>query len=288
MRQRIIFTLAAILSVAAMVLSMPKPTSAMTVAFDKGKSDCNAVELGITLTYSQDDTAESDLRDFFQLEVYDNSNGVQLVSIKESITHNQSPFFWQTGRLTGAIDPRSLYRIEMWDLDAAGNKLRRIARVYLQCSTQNMWHDVPMQVTPPPTSTVYAPITCYSRVPVWTTNRAPENGAVIFQWAYGPDRSHQEFHISAAEVKKGDTLDLSEVHVPCGVYLRLYFQPDSTKLVYYMPSQYWPHDVYGTPTQQNTLGPIYHTFFPLNGPNRYATPSPTPKPTVTPTATATP
>jgi hypothetical protein len=274
--------------VAAMVLSMPKPTSAMTATIDKGKSDCSAAELGITLTYSQDDTTDADLRDYFQLEIYDNNTGGQLVSIKESITHNQSPFFWQTGRLTGAIDPRSLYRIELWDLDAGGNKLRRIERVFLQCSTQNMWRDTPPQLTPPPTTTVYPAMTCTARVPIWTTNRAPENGAVIFQWAYGSDRSYQEFHISAAEVKKGDTFDLSEVEVPCGVYLRLYFQPDSNKLVYYMPSQYWPHDVYGTPTTQGQVGPIYHTFFPLNGPNRYATTTPTPKPTVTPTVTATP
>ena len=285
MRQRILYFVAAILAVAAAVLAIPQRASALSATVDKGKSDCGAVELGITLTYSKDDTAGSDLRDFFLLEVYDNGNNALLVNVKESITQQQSPFYWQTGRLTGAIDPRSLYRIEVWDTDEGGAKQRRTARVYLQCSTQNMWEDNPPAITPQPSQPV---VNCTSRTPIWTTNHAPEKGAVIIQWTYGKDRNSQEYHLGVIPIEVGTTLDMYEIQAPCSVYLRLYYQPDSTKLIYYMPSQFWPHDLYGTINQQGALGVIYHTFFPLNGPVRGATSTPLPTATKLPTITPTP
>src|SRR5438552_2227265 len=99
MRQRILIALVAIAGVAAILQAIPHHASAIAAGVDKGKSDCNALELGITLTYSHDDTGG--LRDDFLLEVYDNGNNVLVASVSESITQQQSPYYWQTGRLAG-------------------------------------------------------------------------------------------------------------------------------------------------------------------------------------------
>jgi hypothetical protein len=291
MRQRILFALAAVIAVAGAVLAIPQRASALSATVDKGKSDCNAIELGITLIYRVDDSAGSDQRDYFRLEVYDNANNNQFSVIKESITQQQSPFYWQTGKITGSIDPKSLYRIDVYDTDEAGNTLRRIERVYFQCSTQNMWRDAPPAVTPAPSNqppSNLPAVSCWSWTPIWTTNRAPEKGAVIFTYAYQKERGAQEVHLQVALVNKGDTIDYSQIEAPCGVYLRLYYQPDSTKLIYYMPSQFWPHDLYGTIATQGAVGVIYNTFFPLNGPARNATATPLPTATKVVTLTPTP
>jgi|GEM_PF-2559180 len=295
MRRRMVMTFAASLALAAAVLlAEVRPTEALSATIVKGKSDCASIELGITLVYNQDDTGGSDLRDHFKLEIYDKDLGHLIAQIKESILQEQSPFYWQTGRIPGATYQGD-YRIEMWDTNDKGEKLRRIDQAYLQCSTQNMWRDFPVETTPRYED--YPAITCYSRIPIWTTNGAPEKGAVIINYTFGTERTDQEWQITTLTVNPGDTLDNTEVSVPCGTYIRIYYQPDSTKLLYYMPSQYWPHNLYGSLNDANSLGPIYNTFFPLNGPLRgnatytptatSATWTPTPSGTP-PTATPTP
>lgn len=275
MRRRMVLALAAMIFVASLLLATPRPTNALSAYVSKGKSDCASFELGITLTFNHDDTGDAEVRDHFLLEVYDADLGHRIANIRESITQEQSPFYWQTGRIPGATWQGD-YRIEMWDTDDKGNKQRRIDHAYLQCSTQNMWRDFPVPITPEYKE--YPEITCYSRTPLWTTNGAPEKGAVIVEYTWGPERPAEEFHLYTIPVEPGQTFDHREIDVPCGTYLRLYFQPDSTKILYYMPSQYWPHDVYGTYTSNHGLGPVYHTFFPLDGPVRGATATPTPQP----------
>lgn len=288
--RRLILALAALLAVSMSVLTMPRETQAMEAWIEKGKTDCQSVELAITLTYSWDDTPSTENRDFFKLEVYDATNNKLLAHIEESITQEQSPFYWQTGRINGTAlagkDEKALYRIEMWDTDDKGEHKRRIDQIFVQCETQNTWRDDPVPLQTPVGG--FPQIDCHARAPIYTTNGAPEPGAVIVQWTFGTARTDPEYHLQTIPVARGDVFTNMEIFAPCGTYLRLYFQPDSNKLLYYMPSQFWPHDLYGTADKDFEVGPIYHTFFPLDGPTRAeltATSTPTPAPTATLTPT---
>ena len=190
MRQRLLIAAAAAVYIAATLLSTPYKAHALEAWIEKAKSDCASMEAGITLTYSHDDTGDSEDRDYFKLEIYDATKGQLIAHIEESILQEQSPFYWQTGRIEGATYQGD-YRIEMWDTDDKGKKQRRIDQAFLQCSTQNTWRDKPTGITPdagdfPP------PITCFSRTPLYTTNTAPEAGAVIIEWTYGTTRTDQE------------------------------------------------------------------------------------------------
>lgn len=279
MRRRLIIGSIALIYLISSLVVPSQETHALMAWLEKAKSDCKSVEAAVTLTYSQDDTGASDRSDHFKLVIFDGAKGTWLAEIKESILQEQSPFYWQTGRIE-ATSSNGLYRIEVWDTDDQGGKQRIIEQVYLQCQTQNTWRADPVPVTP--RADGFA-ITCYSRTPFYSTNGAPEKGAVLVMWTFGKERTDQEYHLQTIPVERGTTFDMFEVRTPCSTYLRLYFQPDSTKLLYYMPSQYWPHDLYGTADQDFEVGPIYHTFFPLDGPVRGATA--TPVPTVAPTAT---
>ncbi len=284
MRRRLVFGLIAALYLAGVLLIPQKGTQALSAAFEKGKSDCASIDAAITLVYTTDDTGASDYRDFFKLVIFDGTKGHYMAEIAESITQDQSPFYWQTGRIPAAAYD-GLYRVEVWDTDDKGNKQRVIEQVYLQCQTQNTWRDWPVPITPLPGPV----IACYSRTPIYTTNGAPEGGAVIVMWSYGKSRTEAEYHLQTIPVGYGFTFDMMEIQAPCSTYLKLYFQPDSTKLLYYMPSQYWPHDMYGAAPLDFQVGPIYHTFFPLDGPLRGVTPAPTSSiPTTAPSATPTP
>ena len=294
MPRRLLMGTLAALTILTAVLAAVTPSLALSAWFAKGKSDCSSVDSAITLTYTHDDTGDDEDRDHFRLELYDNFTGTLLASIDESITREQSPFYWQTGRLIAAVtlpeekikkkEGRGIYRIEVWDTDDKGNKVNRVEHVFLQCETNESWREDPPHVTQevnvPPS------IECYARMRVYTTNRAPEDGAIVVQWTLGPSRDEDiEYHLYSIPVSRGDTFDGDqELNVPCGQYIRLYYQPNSTKLLYYLPSQYYPHDLYGSELDENDVGPIYHTFFPLDGPSRNATatPSPTPSPSPSP------
>jgi hypothetical protein len=283
MRRRMIIGLAALLYVAAALIQPPRQATALEAWIEKGKSDCASIEVAVTLLYTRDDTGAEGNRDFFKIVLYDGTLGHFLYEIPESITDEQSPFYWQTGRIpTAAYD--GLYRVEMWDTDDHGNRQRMIDQAYVQCQTQNNWRASPPGITPAAVPDDHYEVTCHSRTPLYTTNGAPEPGVVIMVWTLGTERGTTEYHLQTIPVNTGDMFDGLEFSVPCDVYLRVYYQPDSTKLLYYMPSQYWPHDLYGTADHEFEVGPIYHTFFPLNGPVRGATSTPTPSiPTVTPT-----
>src|SRR5688572_14227273 len=135
-KPRMIIMLAALLVSALGSLAVPREASALEAFVVKGKSDCNSLELAITLTYSIDDTGGDDERDHFMLEVYDHRNKNWLTSIKESILQEQSPFYWQTGRInvpaSFTTDPNGdknndgMYRLEMWDISDRGEKQRLI------------------------------------------------------------------------------------------------------------------------------------------------------------------
>jgi len=280
-----IIGLIALLYAAGLLLGRPPAAMALEAYIEKGKSDCASVEVAVTLIYSHDDTGAPENRDMFKLVVYDGTTGAQLYEIAESISQDQSPFYWQTGRIPTAAY-NGLYRVEMWDTDDKYVRQRRIDQVYVQCQTQNNWRANPVPLTAAVVPDEHYQVTCYSRMPLYSTNGAPETGVVIVMWTLGTQRNESsvEYHLQTIPVEPGDTLDGEEIRTPCSTYIRVYFQPDSTKLLYYMPSQYWPHNLYGTADHDFELGPVYHTFFPLNGPVRGATPTPTPSiPTVTPT-----
>ncbi len=272
MRRRMTIALLGVIALAAALLAQPRETRALETWIEKGKTDCKSVELGITLTYSRDDTGATGNEDFFRLEIYDATSGQLLAQISESILQEQSPFYWQTGSIPAAAlagyQEKALYRIEMLDTDDKGGNIRLIDQVFLQCDTQNTWRKDPVPLQTPVGG--IPDIQCYSRVPMYSTNGAPEKGVVIVQWTYGTSRTDVEYHLQTIPVERGSLFNHEEIQAPCSTYLRMYFQPDSTKLLYYMPSQYWPHNLYGTVAGNAALGPVYHTFFPLDGPSREA------------------
>src|SRR5688500_4045549 len=98
-KTRMDIVIAALFFAAAVLLAVPCEGSALSAFVNKGTSDCKSLELAITLTYSNDDTAGAENRDHFLLEIYDRESGKWLTAIKESILQEQSPFYWQTGRI---------------------------------------------------------------------------------------------------------------------------------------------------------------------------------------------
>jgi hypothetical protein len=188
-------------------------------------------------------------------------------------------------------------------------------QVHYECSTGISWRGGDVEgagsihtLEPPDgVASKNPPFGCGVEMPIFTTNQAPESGAVIITWSGVPDRDDvyfQEYHWRTIEVAAGDyfngvpggepTPEEDWFHVPCGVYLWLYYQPDSTKILYHMPSQHWPDRPFGAYMLERELPEPYHTFFPLDGPPRTdvdAPPSPTPRPmtpTPTPDGTTTP
>ncbi len=308
--RRVVLGLLAAIVVLGVILSVNvQPTQALQAHIYKIKSDCNSVELGITLVWRKADNDQG--QDRFRLMVFQREVWAPiqpLYQIDEGITENQSPFSWVTHRIP-APTHRGRYTIEVWDLDWAGNPFQLIDQVHYECSNNVSWRGGTIDGgpgryrTPDPTqAALNAPPfgTCEAWMPLYTTNRAPESGAIILVWSGLPRRDAPEFHWRTIPVAQGDyfTGEWVKGHmfkVPCGVYIRAYFQPDSTKLLYQMPSQYWPDRSYGVPMQADSTGPSYHTVFPLNGPPRTdegapptATPrpvTPTPVPTITPTPT---
>jgi hypothetical protein len=283
MRRRIMLLALTVVTVISGVLATPRPAQALRAWYYKGVSDCASIAAGITLIYSTDDTVGDDEhRDYFQLEVYDGTLGHELAHIEESITEEISPFNWVTHRIEAA-SYNGLYRFEVWDTNANGDRLRLVEEAYYQCNTGNSWR-------PPsderPDDPEMPNVECYMRVPLYSTNTAPEPGVIVMMWTYSAERPGPEYHLATRPVAKGDSLDELEVRAPCGTYLRLYFVPDSTRLLYSMPSQYYPHSPYGVPEgEPESVAPSYNTVFPFNDLPRDVTPSPTPTETPTPTPT---
>ncbi|HEC23663.1 MAG TPA: hypothetical protein ENI95_12190 [Chloroflexi bacterium] len=287
MRRRMlsILLLAALLSLITLI--RPRPARALQAWFTKGASDCASIAASITLVYQTDDSTTGEHRDNFRLEIYDGTLGHIMASVNESITQEQSPFYWVTHRIEAA-SYNGLYRIEVWDTDGNGDRVRLVEQAYYQCNTGNSWRTLnPIDENPN-----IPEVTCYARVPLYTTNTAPEPGVIIMMWTYSEERPAPEYHLATRPVQPGDSLDNIELRAPCGTYLRLYYMPDSTRLLYSMPSQYYPHSLYGVPTSPpggpEVLAPAYYPFFPFDGLPRNVTPSPTPEATATPEPTATP
>jgi len=272
MNRRILISLVALVAVGAVLAMQVRRAAAIQTFVEKAKSDCQSIEAAITLIYNRDDVGDAAVqRDYFALIVKDDQFGQQLYRIDESITDRQTPWYWQTGRLETAAY-NGVYNLQLWDTDDKGTLVHLIESYKYDCKTRNFWWD---------TTTIYRdPVvprpSCILGVPVYTTNLAPEDGAVIFTWSGDPDYEALHFHIDTVRVSAGEGFDHRYFPVPCGVYLKLYYQPDSTKQIYLMPSQYWPHDAYGTPNSETDPKTVYYTFFPLDGPVRPPTPTPGP------------
>jgi len=252
MRSRAWIPLAALILAAAATLARPAHAIQTHVVGVSGP--CGAISASVTLVHIHDD---GNGEDRFWFRVFEANTANLLVQIDESISRAESPFYWQTGPLA-ASSANGLYRVELWDLDGEGKPIRQVEQVYYQCLTGAAWRpneDFEQDEEIPP-------ITCTARVPVWSTNTAPEPGAVIAVWSYGRNLTDDEFHVATIPVRTGDRLREAGLIAPCGVYVRLYFQPDDTQERLFLRSQYHPHDNYGTPTRHNALAPWYTTRFP--------------------------
>jgi len=306
MRRRIWYGLLALMVFAAALAAglRPQPVEALRGHIAKIKSDCNSVELGITLVWTTSDNNQGE--DRFRLYVYEREASIPAVPRfvqDEAIVRDQSPFYWVTHRIN-APTFRGRYTVELWDLDKNGNPSNMVDQVHYECSLNASWRGTAESVggivrTLDMTGAAnLAPpfANCEMYMPLYTTNQAPESGAVLVMWSGGPDREYLEYHWATIPVAAGDYFNgkdnRSYIRVPCGVYIRVYFQPDSTKLVFQMPSQYWPNSSYGTGMQDGKTLQSYHTVFPLDGPPRTdpeAPPTSTPRPvTPTPLPSATP
>ncbi len=262
---RAILLIAAFILLALATLIRPSSAYALQTHISSVTSDCNAIQVSTTLIYTHDDGYG---RDHFQLAVYDGIEGHLLGAINAFLEQGQSPYFWEP-TLLPVLTTEGLYRVELWDTDAASQRIRRIEQVYHQCLTGASWRpDDAIEDDPDlphPSCSVW--------VPVYTTNTAPEPGAVLAVWTYGYAPTDPHYYAGTFEVEPGQALTNAPVLAPCGVYVKVYFQPDSTKQLYFMESQYHPGDFYGTTTVDGALDLPYHTTFPL-----IVTPTPEPEP----------
>lgn len=262
MRRRILILLAVLVVIGLLVFVRPTTGHAAQAWVHDLKSDCQTLSAGITMSFITDDGGN---KDYFRIELYDDTNGGLITGWNLSVRRDQSPYYWETGPLLGAAE-EGLYRMELFDVDAAGNKQRYIDQVYHSCITGASWRsNNPIDDDP----NIPNP-TCYLWMPIYTVNTAPDDGTVMVMWSQQESSDWQaiNFHAATISVAKGDRLEGRYIQVPCGVYVKVFYQFDSTNLVYFMPSQYQPGD-YGTPNDgrldinpADTNSPSYHTAFP--------------------------
>lgn len=308
MRRRILIILSGLIGAAlAFTLAIrPEPAHALQAAINKVKGDYGSVEAGITLIWENAD--DSARRDWFRLKVYASgqTSATPIAQFDEKISPAQSPFYWNTHRIP-AISTNGRYIVELWEIDKNGTEFFMIDQVVHDSFAHLSWRGGEIQGiagthTLPPPQEDQIPLYpgCSMYMPIYTTNMAPESGAVLVVWTGNPDHDDGErdenvwytFQVAKGDYFTGHDAKGHVIPVPCGLYIRLYFQPDSTQALYLMPSQYWPAE-YGTGMLPNKTLMSYHTLFPLDGPVRTdaeAQPTSTPRPstpTPLPTATAT-
>jgi len=256
-----IMSLIAVAVLGMMLAASAQPAHALQAWISKVKSDCGSIQAEISLVWDHDDGGG---KDRFRLELYDYTTGALMATFNEEISQNQSPWFWQTHRMVYTAS-RWHYKLEMWDIDQNGKKERLLDTVIHHCADGATWR--PDDFREPVAKEPATDWDCYAWVPFNTTNVAPETGSLTLVYSYGPEFEDVDYFQKTWRINAGDYLEdtLDNAAVPCGVYIKLYYQPDSTKQIYYMPSQYWPGDAYGTPTEHDMWGVTYHTVFPLNG-----------------------
>jgi len=255
MRLRIVGLFLGILA-AALLMSGPHVFAMQSYIGGLSNSNCTTISAEVTLNHTNDDGGGNDR---YWFRVFDGNSADLLVHLDQTINRSASPYFAQIGPLPAA--PKSgLYRVEVWDVDAQNNPIRAVDQVFNQCGTNNSWRTG--ESFPQPVDPEIPQITCHSYMPIYSVNFVPRPGAVIAVWSYGKLRTDDEFLVNTWRVKKWDRLYESRVQVPCGVYVRLYYQPDDTKELIFLRSQYHPNDDYGTPAQEGKLAPWYTTAFP--------------------------
>ncbi|NDJ53606.1 MAG: hypothetical protein GYB68_11050 [Chloroflexi bacterium] len=271
MRRYVLMTVMALaIALGGFAITPPQDAGSLNVFIAKMKSDCSSIRFGVTLVYQRDDDGFQ--KDWFLVQVYDQVGGGRYAEFVQGIEEGESPFFWVSPRVEGA-PLKSKYRIEIYDLDGDGNILGLIDRVYYDCVTGDSWRDEDPDFWTDETKDQN--ITCYTTHGIYTTNTASEDGNVMVMWSYSKDEGAEKFLVESIFVEQGKGLDEVYVDPPCNVYIWLYFQPLSDNRLYYMPSQYWPHDHYGTGEIFDVgVNPMYNTFFPFDGPVRTPTPFP--------------
>jgi hypothetical protein len=255
--------IAALIALAGLFFAHTQRVNALQAHINKVKSDCASVEAQITLLYSRDDEPDkTENRDYFKLVVVDETTNASTADKPESITDEQTPYYWNTGTISTAVTA-GLYNLEMWDVNNVGDFQNRLESYVYDCTTGEGYFDVAEHDIP----TEIPEYTCQTNVPVYTTNVAPENGALVITWSYdGQQYEDQDWHVETRRVVAGQGFNMDTFPVPCFAWVKLYYQPDSTKQIYLMPSQYWPHGAYGAGSIDGGVDPNhYHTFFPLDG-----------------------
>lgn len=256
MRARVLVPLLGLFALTLLLLSMPRPAYAIQTHVNRVSGACGSISAEVTLVHISDDGSAEDK---YWFRIFEGETAAELVHIEESLARSESPLYWQTGPFA-VTSANGLYRIELWDVKADGSLRGPIETVFYQCLTGASWR--PNQAYPQDPE--IPDITCHVQVPVWSTNGAPEPGALIAIWSYGRSQTDDEFFVYSMHLNRGDRLRLSNpgLTAPCGVYVRLYFQPDDTRELIYLESQYHPHDNYGTPDEDGARGPWYTTTFP--------------------------
>jgi hypothetical protein len=217
--------------------------------------DCSTVQINSSLIWDTDDGGGYD---YFRIEIYNEDDGSLITGFDERLTRKQSPWFWRTHAIdtVGATN----YRIEMWDIGATGKKYLLVDRVLYSCSTDTLVRpDNKLQFSPE------EPLSggCRSWVDVYSTNVAPEDGIITVTYTFTSWYDTPHYFWTVFPIEEGERLvEQDELAMPCGVYARIYYQPDSTKQIYYLPAQYWPQGAYGTASELGQRAPRYYTVFP--------------------------
>lgn len=214
--------------------------------------NCQSVQVAAALVYTHNDLLAND---YFKIVVLDAKTSEQRGVIAGSVAQAHSPTLFESASLP-ASSTDGTYIVEVWDTNATGDRIRRLDRVVYQCLTGASWRDSTVMDDDPEVPDPK----CLAWIPVHAVNTVPEDGALLAVWTYGKAATDPHYFVAAFEVVKGQPFDVI-IDAPCGVYLKLYFQPKSTKQLYFLESQYHPHDLYGTPDYAS-YGPSYHMAFP--------------------------
>jgi hypothetical protein len=226
MRARVFVLLLGFFALSLALLSMPRPAYAIQTHVNKVSGACGSISAEVTLLHISDDGGAEDK---YWFRIFEGETAVELVHVEESLARAESPFYWQTGPFA-VSSANGLYRSSWMSKPMA--RRGPIETVFYQCLTGASWR--PNESYPQDPD--IPDITCHVQVPVWSTNGAPEPGALIAIWSYGRSQTDDEFFVDSMHLNRGARLRLGNpgLTAPCGVYVRPHFQPDDTKELIYL------------------------------------------------------
>lgn len=248
-------------------------------------SDCRSVDVATAIIYATDDGGEVDQ---YRIRIFDGGSTLLLHEYEALILRSRDPVFVNTGPIPAEATPsQGLYRIEVWDWNNSGNPVGPIDQVFHQCTNDDSWRIEPFNgffdddddaddndndgdddnddemndeddndggedddFSDIQNSWAVRQYRCPLEFSSGDST-APRDGVVMVTRFDGGE--NRQYHVATMPVLEGQFFGAT-FSVPCGRFIRTYFQPLGNNLppvppesVFRMPSQFGLEAEYGMP-----------------------------------------